>query len=353
MSQAASPFSFANQPSSSPPRCLVIAELGVNHDGRLDRALELVGAAANAGADAVKLQHFRPERLLSRAAGLADYQADAAANVHDMLASLMLSLAEMAAVRDAARAAGLAFVVTPFSLADVNELAELGVDAVKIASPDAVNTPLLRAAAGLGVPLLISTGTCDLEELEPAASLLRAHGAGGAMLQCVSSYPTADEQASLGGIAAIASAFGVPVGYSDHTADEDTGGLAVAAGAVLLEKHLTHDPAAPGPDHAASLNPAAMKRYIALARRAATMRGPVAKRCLDVEREVRRLSRQSLTTTRDLPAGHVLTRDDLTIKRPGTGIPAAAMESVIGRRLARRVHADQPLQEDETTDEHR
>ena len=337
----------ADAPADAPARIWVIAELGVNHDGRVERALELVRAAADAGADAVKLQHFRPERLLSRAAGLAAYQRDTAEDVHAMLAALTLSLGEMARVRDAARAAGLAFVVTPFSLADVDELAELGVDAVKIASPDAVNTPLLRRTSRLGVPLLISTGTCDPDELEPAATLLRNHMPGGVLLQCVSSYPTADEHASLGGIAALADRFRLPVGYSDHTTAEDAGGLAVAAGAVVLEKHLTHDPTAAGPDHAASLDPAAMARYVALARRAAVMLGPRVKRCLDVEREVRRLSRQSLVTTRALSADHTLTRDDLTLKRPGTGIPAAELDQTIGRRLTVCVPADSPLAEEE------
>ena len=240
-------------------RIAVIAEIGVNHDGDPATALALIGAAADAGADAVKFQLFRPPHLLSADATLAGYQEGRADSPRDLLEKLALNATALAPLRDAARAAGLAFVVTPFSVADVADLAELGVDAVKIASPDAVNPLLLEAAAGLGRPLWVSTGTCAADELGDAAR--HAAAADGALLQCVSAYPTPDPAAALGGIAALRERFpGVRIGYSDHTADEDTGALAVAAGACLLEKHLTHDPAAPGPDHGVSLGPAALGR---------------------------------------------------------------------------------------------
>jgi len=321
------------------PAVFVIAEIGVNHDGEVERAVALVEAAATAGADAVKLQRFVPERLLSNQAQLAGYQAGVAGDAAALLRPLSLGLGAMRQVGEAARAMGLKFVVTPFSLADVPELGGLGVDAVKIASPDCVNTPLLEAAAGLGVPMLVSTGTCEPPEVEPAAAVLSGHAAGVALLQCVSSYPTAAEDAALGGIAAIRERFGLPVGYSDHTACEQTGGLAVAAGAVVLEKHLTYDRSAKGPDHAASLEPDGLKRYVDAARGAAVMLGAKAKRRLAVEGDVAAVSRQSVCAARDLPAGHELAAEDLTVKRPGTGIPAAGLSSTAGRRLARAVAA--------------
>ena len=330
-----------------PPRVLVIAEVGVNHDGDADLAASLIEAAADAGADAVKFQLFRPDRLLSKDARLAGYQDGKAADARTLLDGLALSIDALKRLKGAAHARGLRFIVTPFSLADVADLRAVGVDAVKIASPDAVNTPLLDAAARLGVPMLISTGTCEIDELDAAADVVRPTG--GALLQCVSAYPTPDADAALGGIAALAARFGVPVGYSDHTIAEDTGALAVAAGAVVLEKHLTHDRGAAGPDHAASLDPAGFGRYVAAVRRAEAMLGPTVKRRLDVERDVAAVSRQSVCTTWDLPAGHVLTRDDLAVKRPGTGIPAANLNVLVGRTLARPVEADRVLHQDDIT----
>lgn len=322
---------------TEPPRTLIIAELGVNHDGSVDRALELVRAAAEAGADAVKMQLFRPERLLSNQALLAAYQEGKAGDPQELLRKLVLPMDGMRAVRDAARAAGLWFIATPFSLEDVGDAAELGLDAVKIASPDAVNPPLFRAASDLGRPILISTGTCTLEECEEAARLLHSHRAGGALLQCVSAYPTAIEDAALAGIGVLRERFELHVGYSDHTRERYTGALAVAAGASILEKHLTYDTAAVGPDHAASLDSEGFAEYVDLVRTAERAMGPVRKAVLPVEQDVRRVSRQSVCVLRDLPAGHVVTEDDVTVKRPGTGIPAAGLDGIIGRRLARPV----------------
>jgi len=253
----------------------------------------------------VKFQLFRPADLLSADATLAAYQEGQADAPRDLLEKVALRTAALGPLRDEAHAAGLAFVVTPFSVADVADLAALNVDAVKIASPDAVNPMLLEAAAGLQRPLWVSTGTCEASELDDAAA--HAAEADGALLQCVSAYPTPDAAAALGGIAALRARYpALRIGYSDHTADEDTGALAVAAGACLLEKHLTHDPAAPGPDHAVSLDPAALGRYVAAAHRAAVRLGPAAKTCQTIEQDVRAVSRQSLCAARDLPAGHRL-----------------------------------------------
>ena len=354
---------FGHATAEGGTRVGVIAEIGVNHDGDAERAARLIHAAAAAGADAVKFQLFRAKRLLSGAAQLADYQRGRAADAAKLLDSLSLPLAAMAELREVARRAGVRFIVTPFSAEDVRDLAELGVDAVKIASPDAVNQPLLEAAADLGRPLLVSTGTCELGELEhaaacvggadsigrgvtgkPSVNTIENATSGGALLQCVSAYPTADRDAALGGIAVLRERYGVAVGYSDHTAAQDTGALAVAAGACLLEKHLTHDRSAAGPDHAASLEPAALTRYVAAARRAAAMLGPHVKVCQPVESDVRTVSRQSVCVTRDLPAGHVLDLAELAIKRPGTGLPAASLAAVAGRTLRRAVVADRPLQ---------
>ena len=336
-------FSFSAADERRPAEVAVIAEVGVNHDGEVGIAERLIEAAAQAGADAVKFQYFHPERLLSDQAELAGYQRGKAASQRELLEKLALPLDTLAGLVEAVHACGLWAVVTPFSLDDPGELAALGLDAVKSASPDAVNTPLLHACSALGLPMLISTGTCGLDELDPAATLLGGHQQGGALLHCVSSYPTPMDQAQLGGIAALSDRFNLPVGYSDHTPALHTGGLAVAAGAVVIEKHLTHDRAAKGPDHAASLDPEGFTGYVRNVREAQAALGTRSKTISDIERDVRRVSRQSVCVVRDLSAGHVLTREDLTVKRPGTGVAAKELASIVGRRLSQDVMSNTML----------
>lgn len=314
-------------------KVLIIAEIGVNHDGDVEQAHRLIHVAKQAGADAVKFQHFHPDRLLSRDAMLADYQQDHGDDPAAMLGGLALTLENLAALREHARAVEIGFIVTPFSLGDVDEVRRLRVDAVKIASPDAVNLPLLRAVMTLRCPLVISTGTCELDELTTAAGLIKHHRWGGAMLQCVSSYPVAMADAALGGIVALKDCFNLPIGYSDHTTDLATGSFAVAAGACVLEKHLTHDTNASGPDHAASLGPEEFARYVAMARQAAAALGPLIKQPQQVEQEVRLVSRQSICLRGDRAAGHVLTAADLEMRRPGTGIQGLSIDRVVGSTL--------------------
>jgi N,N'-diacetyllegionaminate synthase len=323
----------------------IIAEIGVNHDGAVDRAIELANAAKKAGADAIKLQFFQAERLLGRAAALADYQRHAGAkDPVSMLRSLELTVDEMRGIVAAARTLGLHAIVTVFSVDLVAEAETLECDAYKTASPDIINRPLIQSLLQTGRSLIVSTGAASLDEVMEVTRQLGAHPH--LLMQCVSSYPTPDECAALAGRAALCTVNPNALGYSDHTTAIDTGALAVASGARVLEKHLTYDHSAAGPDHAASLNPAGFAEYVRLAHRAFRMLGKPEKTPLDVERDVRQVARQSLTTTRDLKAGHVLTRKDLTIKRPGTGISPSRYHEIIGRRLRRPVEADMPIAEE-------
>lgn len=340
----------------------VIAEIGVNHDGSVERAVELVRAAAAAGADAAKFQLFRADDLMSRASKLAAYQASAGErDPIEMLRRLELSTDQLRPAVEECRRAGIAAIVTVFSVGLVREAEALGVDAYKSASPDIVHKPLLEAMASTGRPLIVSTGASTIDEVTHALGWLRRSSGSLALLQCVSSYPTPEGMEELAGVRALSRVFEGPVGYSDHTPGIETGARAVLAGATILEKHLTHDRGAAGPDHSASLDPAGFAAYVRLAREVVTsgrlareeklraIRGeprvPLSsmKRVLPIEADVRTLSRQSLTTVRDLPAGHVIRREDLTIKRPGTGLEPWRLESVIGRRLAGDVAGDMPL----------
>lgn len=346
----------------------VIAELGVNHDGSPERALGLVRLAAEAGADAIKVQVFRAEMLMSRAARLAAYQEAAGErDPLEMLRRLELSWEGLAEVLGLAHEVGLHAIATVFSLELVEPAARLrsaagrGFDAWKSASPDIIHRPLLEALGATGRPLIVSTGASTPEEVGRAVGWLGPVAGRLALLQCVSAYPTPPEQAALEGIAALAAAHpGLVIGYSDHTQGVGTGAEAVALGAAILEKHFTDDTSAAGPDHAASLGPAAFRRYADAARgwwesarsgRAggtaqAGVRGAAAaprKRLLEIERDVRAVSRQSIVTTRALPAGHVVRASDLTFKRPGTGLEPFRLAEVVGAALVLPAPADTPL----------
>jgi N,N'-diacetyllegionaminate synthase len=326
-------------------RTMVIAEIGVNHDGSAERAIELVRAAADCGADAVKVQVFRADRLMHESSAFAGYQKRSMldATPIDMLRRYELEEQEVSRIVEEILAAGMVPLATPFSPEDVEVVASLRFPAIKIASPDIVNWPLLRRAAKTGHPLLVSTGAASLNEIASSVAWLRGWGASFALLQCISSYPTPAASANLCWIADLAERFDVPVGFSDHTTEISAGGLAVAAGAALLEKHLTYDRAAAGPDHAASLDPKDFVQYVKLVRLAGQMRGGGVKRILEIERDVRTVSRQSLVAVRDLVAGHLIQEDDLTVQRPGTGIPASALPSIVGQRIRHFIKAGEML----------
>lgn len=327
----------------------VIAEIGVNHDGSVERALELTRAAADAGADAVKFQLFRADLLMCRASTLAAYQSTAGeSDPFAMLRRLELTIDQLAPIVERAHALNIHAIVTVFSLELVSEAERLAWDAYKTASPDIIHRPLLDRLAATGKPLILSTGASTMDEVHRAIVWLRSAQDRLAVLQCVSSYPTPLAQAELGGIRQFKRSLAIPVGYSDHTPDEQTGALAVALGASILEKHFTFDVSARGPDHAASLSPAALRRYI----QAARSPGPAPeveamKRVLEIEKDVRTVSRQSIVATRPLAVGHLIGRGDLTFKRPGTGIPPYEIERVLSHRVVRAVERDMPLRWDD------
>lgn len=331
---------------------LVIAEIGVNHDGSVMRALELVEVAAECGADAIKLQVFRAEKLMHASSVFATYQADRCAenSAIEMLKRYELSPADCERVVRAARERGLIPLATPFSPSDVDVIRSLDLPAVKIASPDLVNRPLLAKAAALGRPVIVSAGAANTEEITTFQQWMSEWNVEYALLHCVSSYPTPADEANLCWIGELAEQCGVPVGYSDHTQEVAAGALAVAAGAVIIEKHLTYDRGAQGPDHSASADPQQFAEYVRLIRLAKRLRGTSGKRVLAIEQDVRTVSRQSLVLCRDLRAGQVLREEHLTVQRPGTGIPAALIAQAIGKKVKRPLKAGAMLQWDVLAD---
>ena len=332
----------ANRPT------FVVAEIGVNHDGSAQKAIDLVRIASCCGADAVKLQIFRAGMLMHSSGTFAEYQKQGSGmdTPADMLRRYELASDDVRKIVQVVRELKLVPLATPFSPPDVDTVAGLRLPGVKIASPDLVNRPLLARVAAYGRPMLLSTGAATMQEVETSVRWLREWGVDFALLHCVSAYPTPAHQANLCWIGELAARFGVPVGYSDHTTDPLAGAFAVSAGATIVEKHITYDRTAKGPDHSASADPQQFERYVTSIRKADCLRGRPGKVVLDIEQDVRTVSRQSLVLRRDLKPGAILREDDLTVQRPGTGMPAAMITQAIGRRIQRPVQAGALLHPD-------
>ncbi len=324
----------------------IVAEIGVNHDGSLAVARELVRAAAQTGVDAVKFQVFSPERLVRRDAPAAAYQQEhaGATSQHELLSRLAMPPDAFAELAELAAQCGVEFLATPFSVPDLDFLVKLGVRALKLASTDIVNRPLLAAAVASRLPLMVSRGAADGDEIAAAVEFVgRQAGGPLALLHCVSSYPTPEWEANLRAIGTLAGRFGCVCGFSDHTESVTIGGYAAAAGACILEKHMTLDRSASGPDHSFSLTPAMMAEYVRNTRQAEMLLGNGRLAVSPCEAEVRRLSRGSVVAARDLSPGEVLTLEMLTVKRPGDGIAPTQLDLLVGRRVNQSVPADSPL----------
>jgi N-acetylneuraminate synthase/N,N'-diacetyllegionaminate synthase len=321
----------------------VIAEAGVNHNGDVALARRLVDAAADAGADAVKFQTFDPDALAAGGAPTAAYQREAGVRDADqraMLARLALPPDAWPELRTQAHARGLVFLSTPFDDGSADLLDRLGVPAFKVGSGELTNTPFLGRLARRGRPLLVSTGMADMVEVAAAVDTVGAVGdVPLALLHCVSSYPARPEDANLRAIATMRHAFAVPVGWSDHTPGIELALAAVAAGAALVEKHLTLDRSLPGPDHAASLEPPAFRAMVAGIRAVEAALGTGVKAPVAAEREVAAVARRSLHWRRSLPAGQVVTESDVDALRPGTGLAPGRVGEIVGRRTAHAVDA--------------
>jgi N,N'-diacetyllegionaminate synthase len=326
----------------------VIAEAGVNHNGDPELALRLVEAAATAGAEAVKFQTFDPEALALEGAETAGYQRRETGSVSqlEMLRKLALPADALRAAARRAADVGITFLSTPFDIASVELLVELGVPALKIGSGDLTNPFLLRAIAAKGRPVLLSTGMATLTEIDDAVALLRAAGDPPlVVLQCTSAYPAPIADANLRVIPMLADRYATPVGLSDHSLGITAAIAATALGAAVIEKHLTLDRSLPGPDHAASLEPDELRRLVEAVRDAYAALGDGEKVPTPSEAETRRLARRSLVARQALTKGTRLASEDLDARRPGTGISAMRLDEVIGRVLRRDVAADALLDE--------
>jgi N-acetylneuraminate synthase len=354
-------------------KTLIIAEAGVNHNGDLKMALELVDKAAEAGADYVKFQTFKAIKLASASAKKARYQAHATDGSESQLAMLQrleLSVADHEAIIARCAEKGVRFLSTPFDMESLALLTKsFGLPEIKLGSGELTNAPLLLAAGRSGVKLILSTGMASLAEVEEALgvlafSLCRNGDPRGqrdfaevlldpavwsvladrvTLLHCTTEYPAAVEDTNLRAMETLRHAFKLRVGYSDHTVGEAVSLAAVALGATVLEKHFTLDRRLPGPDHAASLEPGELASLIRGVRAVERALGTGIKQPGAAEVANRAVARKSLMSARDLPAGHVMTPEDIEVMRPGDGLSPMLLWDVIGSVTNRATAKGEPL----------
>ena len=327
-----------------------IAEAGVNHNGNVGLALDLVDVACKAGADAVKFQTFTTDKIIAIDAPLAEYQKARAGvpSALEMLKGFELPQADFARIADHCRTIGIEFMSSPFDLDSAAFLAGIGMTKFKLASGEITNGPFVRGvarlAAGVGGAVILSTGMSTLDEVAEAVGWIEGEGCRDlTILHCVSNYPAPARHANLRAMDTLGAAFGHPIGWSDHTLGDAVSLAAVARGARVVEKHFTLDKALAGPDHAMSMDPDGLARLIAGIRTVEASLGDGIKRPVEAEREIMTVARRSLFAARDIAAGALVTEADLTALRPGDGISAAKMPEVVGRRAARPLPAGTKL----------
>jgi N,N'-diacetyllegionaminate synthase len=315
--------------------CLIIAEAGVNHNGELKIARQLIDAAATAGANVVKFQTFRAQRLASPVAPKATYQVETTGSGESqlqMLARLELTEQDHRELKGYCRARGIIFLSTPFDEESADFLEDLGVPAFKVGSGEITNLPFLEYLARKQRPIILSTGMSFLGEVEEAVKAIRKAGNENlALLHCVSNYPAAPEDVNLRVMQTMSLAFQVPIGYSDHTLGVAIALAAVARGACIIEKHFTLDRNLPGPDHRASIEPEELKALVEDIRKVEKALGHGRKEPAASELATAAVARRSLVAAREIPAGTILAEEHLALKRPGTGIHPGMRPYLLGR----------------------
>jgi len=328
----------------------IIAEAGVNHNGDIELAKRLVESAFASGADAVKFQSFIASEEISVYAEKASYQVaqtGADEGQLEMVAKYELSAECQASLKNFANRIGIEFMSSPFDISSIHILTQIGVRRWKIPSGEITNLPYLRHISRLGQPVILSTGMANLGEIEAALAVLEQAGTPRSqitVMHCTTEYPAPLEEVNLRAMQSIAQAFGVPVGYSDHTEGIAVPIAAVAMGARVIEKHLTLDRTMDGPDHRASLEPdqfAAMVQGIRAIERAL---GDGIKRATASERANLPIVRKSLVASRAIQAGEPFTADNITAKRPGTGISPMQWDALIGRKATRAYAPDELIE---------
>ncbi|MDC1510698.1 N-acetylneuraminate synthase [Gammaproteobacteria bacterium] len=332
-------------------KTLIIAEVGVNHNGDIALAKKLIAAASEAGADLVKFQTFTASNLVTVTAPKADYQKRRTAgseNQFDMIKKLELSRSDHATLIAECRAHGVEFFSTAFDHRSFDLLMELGcLDRIKVPSGELTNLPLLRYISRFSKPLLLSTGMACLGEVEAAIGVIEASGTPRhliTILHCTTEYPAPMDEVNLHALVTLKKAFGCRTGYSDHTLGIEIPIAAVALGAAVIEKHFTLDRNLPGPDQNASLEPHEFKEMVRGIRNIESALGDGIKRPSPSELKNILIARKSVVAVRDIRAGEIFNAENIGVKRPGTGISPMRWDEVIGRKAPRDFSLDERIE---------
>lgn len=332
-------------------RPFFIAEAGVNHNGDLDTAKDLIDVAADAGADAVKFQTFSADRLVTPEASKAEYQTETTGegSQYEMLKRYELDRESHEILFEYCEQKDIMFLSTPFDRESADMLKDLGVNAIKLGSGELDNIPLIKHVSQFGIPLIVSTGMGTLDEVIAAREAIHSVNSDRdvVFLHCTSAYPCSIDDVHLRAMRTMETELGTLVGYSDHTTLPETPALAVAAGACVLEKHFTLDSDLPGPDHEASLEPEELTRSIDLVKEAARALGNPEKQPTEEEQENIETVRKSLHAASDFTAGTVLKPDDIIVIRPATGISPKYYESAIGSTVLRDLNKLDAIEPDD------
>lgn len=331
-------------------KVLIIAEAGVNHNGDINIAKQLIDVAVEAGVDYVKFQTFKAEKIVSRAAEKAAYQientAKASESQFEMIKKLELDEATHLILIDYCQSKGIEFLSTPFDLESIDLLYNLGIRLNKIPSGEITNIPYIQKVGGLGNEVILSTGMSNLGEIELALQTLEQAGTTKeniTVLHCNTEYPTPMTDVNLRAMNTIGQAFDVKIGYSDHTLGIEVAIAAVARGAICIEKHFTLDRNMEGPDHRASLEPEELKAMVKAIRNIELALGSTVKKPSESEAKNINIARKSIHLAKSLPAGHVLTKEDIAIKRPGNGLASIHLPLIIGRALKTNLKIEHQL----------
>lgn len=328
--------------------CFIIAEAGVNHNGDVKLAHQLIDAAIKSGANAVKFQSFITEALVTSKTPKAEYQIKTTggnSGQYKMLKSLEMSADDHAKLKDHCDQAGTLYLCTPYDNISVDMLDKIDISAFKVASTDTTNVPLLRYIASKGRPVILSTGFSSLGQVECAVESLNESGLKGKtiLLQCTAEYPAPIDEINLRAIVTMQQAFGCPVGFSDHTEGTDAGPWSVAIGSCVVEKHFTLDRNMAGPDHRASLEPDEFSDLVRKIRQIERSLGDGIKRIMPSELKNKAVMQKSLVAVKAIKAGETITPDSLTCKRPGTGLSPAFYDQVVGKKADRDIEENEIL----------
>jgi N,N'-diacetyllegionaminate synthase len=327
--------------------CFIIAEAGVNHNGELEKALELVSIAKKSGADAVKFQLFNAAEQVSKHTVNAPYQRKGSGKqtMVEMAKSYDLPWNKHKEIADYCKNIGIMYMCSAFDPRAVDYLlTDLKGSCIKVGSGELTNYPLLQYMSETGKPIILSTGMCTLDDVTGAVDCIQSNGSSPLiLLHCVSNYPAEEKDINIKAMNTLEKEFQIPVGYSDHTEGDSASIAAIAMGACVIEKHFTIDKSLPGPDHAMSLEPIELEAFVNVIRKTETILGDGIKKPTLEEEDMKIYARRSVVSSKPIQKADKIDSSNITLKRPATGIDPRSIDKIIGKRVIVDIPADQPI----------